>query len=263
MPAWELQEVLWLTGVVLDNQNRTLLDRFQEINSINYGCFQFGEEIIAHQFVERAIKSCNIHENPSYILDNFDLTLTSNNQCILTGGWCGQGAGGHGDEVDDGMLTDAQEIMLSPASRQLPKPLYPARRNEHMLVSHASKEQPRVQRISAQPQLVDTMLDSEANSASVSVSENEADTENITNSEEKTVMNKEERMETKEPRSVTIKRKSRNGQKREGGVKVRRIEDLFKASNGSQEDGIAQPHKRKLPGEEKPLENKRRRKFGQ
>ena len=192
-------------------------------------------------------------------MDDFDLTLTSNNQCILTGGWCGQGAGGLGDEVDDELLTDAQENMVSPAGRQLPKPLYPARRKENMLVSHASKEQPQVQTTSAQPQLVD----SEANSASVSVSENEAGTDNITNTEEKNVMNKEVRMETKEPRSVTIKRKSRNGQKREGGVRVRRIEDLFKASNGSQEDGITQPHKRKLASEEKPLENRRSRKFGQ
>ena len=148
--------------------------------------------------------------------------------------------------------------MLSPASRHLPKPLYPARRME----SHASKEQ--VQTIPAQPQLVDTMLNSEANSTSDTVSENGAGTENIIYTEEKNVMNKEVMMETKEPRSVTIKRKSRNGQKREEGVRVRRIEDLFfKSSNASQEDRKTQPHKRKLVGEEKPLENKRSRKFGQ
>ena len=107
------------------------------------------------------------------------------------------------------------------------------------------------------------MLNSEANSASDTVSENGAGTENIIDTEEKNVMNNEVMMESKEPRSVTIKRKSRNGQKREEGVRVRRIEDLFfKSSNASQEDRIT-PHKRKLAGEEKPLENKRSRKFGQ
>ena len=308
MPAWELEELLWLTIVALDNQNRTLLDRFQEINNMTYKQFHFGEEIDAHQFVERAAKSCNSQENPTYILDNFDLTLRSSNQCnILTGGCCcGQVAGGHGDGGDA-----TQDNILSPASSQLPTPMYPASTQENMMVSPVSKQLPQslfhpmgqvpqlVQSHQAQPQLADTLTDSEATSVSDVVNENGASTEQTENNDNRTsseasstsdivrgskilepgiaakvrifentendvVMNKEMRKETKEPRSVVIKRKCRNGQRREDGVKVIRIDDLFKSSTGSQMDEITlQRNKRKLNDEEKPSENKRSRKFGQ
>ena len=76
-------------------------------------------------------------------------------------------------------------------------------------------------------------------------------------------MNQEVRTETKEPRSVVIKRKCRNGQNREDGVRVRRIDDMFMSSTGSQNDEITLQHKRKLNDEEKPSQNKRSRKFGQ
>ena len=308
MPAWELQELMWLTGVALDHKNRTLLNRFQEIDNMTFKQFHFGEEINAHQFVERAAKSCNPQENPTYILDTFDLTLRSSNQCnILTGGCCcGQVAGGHGDDGDD-----TQENMLSPASMQLPKPMYPASTQENRMVSPVSKQLakslfpprrqvPRLVQIHrAQPQLADTLTDSEATSVSDVVNENGASTEQTENNDNRTsseasstsdivrgskilepgiaakvrifentendvVMNKEMRKETKEPRSVVIKRKCRNGQRREDGVKVIRIDDLFKSSTGSQMDEITlQRNKRKLNYEEKPSENKRSRKFGQ
>ena len=87
--------------------------------------------------------------------------------------------------------------------------------------------------------------------------------ENIENTENEVVMNEEVRAKTKEPRSVVIKRKCRNGQNREYGVRVRRIDDLFKSSTGSQKDEIILHHKRKLIDEEKPSQNKRSRKFGQ
>ena len=308
MPAWELQELMWLTGVALDHKNRTLLNRFQEINNMTFKQFHFGEEINAHQFVERAAKSCNPQENPTYILDNFDLRLTSSNQCnILTGGCCcGQVAGGHGDEGDD-----TQKNILSPASGQLPKPVYPASTVENMMVSPVSKQLPQslfpprrqvsqlVQTHRAQPQLADTLTDSEATSVSDAISENGAgtvqtkmidnrtsseatSTSNIVrnsskilepgiaakvlifeNTENEHEMNKEMRTENKEPRSVVIKRKSRNGQNREGGVRVRRIDDLFKSSTGSQNGEITLQHKRKFNEEEKPSQNKKSRKFGQ
>ena len=83
------------------------------------------------------------------------------------------------------------------------------------------------------------------------------------NSEKEHEMNEEMRTEKKEPRSVVIKRKCRNGQNREDGVRVRRIDDLFKSSTGSQKGEITLQHKRKLNDEEKPSQNKKSRKFGQ